>query len=183
MAVFSEPESFGTLDYMLLQNASVNLYCDPGLLTEDLQWLRQRGYHIDRFDCSSWTEESTVLDHFRQTLNFRDSCGSNFNALNDCLSDLEIPDESGRVLVLEHYDKFATHVPDLAWSLLDMLERTSRGLLLFGRRLITIAHSLDPILAFPPLGSVNSAHLWTREFVIPVRAAAQKRRIQMDGIQ
>lgn len=72
--------------------------------------------------------------------------------MNDCIGDIEISDQSGRVLVFNKYDSFATKFPHVAWSVLDIMESNSRDLLLFGKRLIILVQSDDPGISFEPVG-------------------------------
>ena len=85
-------------------------------------------------------------------MNFPAYYGRNLDALNDCIGDMEIAEEGGRVLVFNRYDSFAAKVPDVAWSVLDILESNSRRLLLLGRRLIVLVQSDDPRISFERVG-------------------------------
>src|SRR5688572_14562804 len=86
-------------------------------------------------------------------LEFRGYYGRNLDALNDCLCDIEISEESGRALVFNRYDAFTVRFPRLAWAILDIVEITSRRLLLFGRRLLVLVQSDDPAISFEPVGA------------------------------
>lgn len=153
MAVFrNQAEQFQQLDWMLLQNGAITLYRRSLLLEEDVEWLRGHDYRVDRFDCSHWDSESAMHEAFSFGLGFPEYYGHNIHALNDCVSEIEIPVEGGRVLVLSRYDFFAAKFPDLAWSVLDVMEINSRRLLLFGRRLIILVQSDDPGISFAPVG-------------------------------
>ncbi len=86
-------------------------------------------------------------------LQFPDYYGKNLNALNDCLSDLEIPDRGGVVLVFFAFDSFAEKFPDFAWGLLDIIAGRSRVFSLKGKRLMALAQSVDPKLEMNPIGA------------------------------
>ena len=153
MAIFQkEAELLHPLDWTLLQNGAITLYRRPRLLEEDVEWLRGHHYRVDRFDCSTWFSESEMHEALSSGLEFPDYYGRNINALNDCISEIEIPLEGGRVLVLNRYDYFAAKFPDLAWSVLDVMESNARRLLLFGLRLIVLVQSDDPGISFDPVG-------------------------------
>src|SRR5678809_1679452 len=80
--------------------------------------------------------------------------GENLDALNDCLSDIEI-NEPGLVIVFRHFqivDK------DIAHSLLDIFARNSRLHNLFGKRLLTLVQVDNPNYQIDPVGS--SSVLW-----------------------
>ena len=153
MAVFrNEPEEFQRLDWRLLQNGAVTLYFRPQVLEEDVEWLKRHNYRVDSFECSLWVGLSEMHEALSSGLEFPDYYGRNLNALNDCISDIEISEEGGRVLVFNKYDSFAARFPDVAWSILDILEINARLQLLFGRRLIVLVQSDDPEISFERVG-------------------------------
>ena len=165
MAIFrKEAELLHPLDWSLLQNGAITLYRRPELLEEDLDWLRGQHYRVDRFDCSAWFSESEMHQAFSSCLEFPEYYGRNIHAFNDCMSEIEIPHEGGRVLVLNRYDYFAAKFPNIAWAVLDVMEITSRRLLLFGLRLIILVQSDDPGISFDPVG--GRPVMWnTREWL------------------
>ena len=153
MAVFrDDADDFQRLDYALLQNGSVSLYFRSELLAEDIAWLSAHDYRIDNFDCAAWQTKQDMLAAFASTLEFPDYFGQNLDALNDCLSDIDVPENSGRVLVFHRYDDFAAKLPEVAWTVLDIIETNSRRFLLFGQHLITLLQSDDPRIQFQVVG-------------------------------
>jgi len=165
MAIFrDEPEEFERLDWMLLQDGAVTLYFRPQVLAEDIEWLKEHDYEVDTFDCSVWVGESEMHEALSCGLDFLGYYGRNLNALNDCIGDIGVPEEGGRVLVFNRYDSFAANEPQLAWSVLDIMEVNSRRLLLVGRRLIILVQSDDPGISFESVG--GRAVMWnTREWL------------------
>lgn len=161
MAIFrNEPEEFQRLDLVLLQNGAVTLYFRSQVLAEDVKWLKRNDYRVDSLECSVWFSESEMHEALSGGLEFPGYYGRNLDALNDCIGDIEIPDEGGRVVVFNRYDFFAARFPDTAWSILDIMEINSRRLLLFGRRLIVLVQSDDPEIFFEPIG--GRPVLWNR---------------------
>ena len=161
MAIFrNESEDFQRLDWTLLQNGAINLYLRRELLAEDAAWLKAHNYQLDNFDCSAWGREEDMHEALASGLEFPDYYGRNLDALNDCIGDLEIPEESGRVLIFHRYDAFAAQFPRAAWVILDIIESKSRFLLLFAKRLFALVQSDDPKLSFEAVG----AHpvMWNR---------------------
>jgi hypothetical protein len=153
MAIFrNESEDFQRLDWTLLQNGAINLYLRTELLAEDAEWLKAHNYLVDSFYCSAWGSEEDMHEALASGLEFPDYYGRNLDALNDCISDLEIPEESGRVLIFHRYDAFAAAFPRAAWVILDIIESKSRFLLLFGR-LFALVQSADPRISFEPVGA------------------------------
>jgi hypothetical protein len=154
MAIFrNEPADLRRLDWALLQNGAITIDLRTEFLTEDVEWLQSQTYRIDSFDCSLWSSEEGMHEALASRLEFPDYYGRNLNALKDCISDIEIPEGSGRVLLFRRYDTFAAEHPKVAWYVLDIIENQSRLLLLFGRRLLALVQSDDPKISFEPVGA------------------------------
>lgn len=153
MAVFrDDADDFQRLDYTLLQNGSITLYYRAEFLAEDVSWLSTHGYRIDNFDCTAWQMKQDMLAAFASTLEFPEYFGQNLDALNDCLSDIDVLEKGGRVLVFHRYDAFAARLPEAAWTVLDIIEINSRRFLLFGQHLITLLQSDDLQIQFNSVG-------------------------------
>lgn len=153
MAIFrNEPEEFQRLDWALLQNGAVTLYFRPQVLAEDVKWLKENHYRVDIFECSVWLSKSEMHEALSCGLELPSYYGRNLDALNDCLCDIEIPEEGGRVIVFNRYNSFAARFPEVAWSVLDIMEINARQRLLFGRRLIVLVQSDDPEIFFESVG-------------------------------
>jgi RNAse (barnase) inhibitor barstar len=152
VAFRDDADDFQRLDYALLQNGSITLYYQIEFLAEDVAWLAAHGYRIDNFDCTDWQTKQDMLTAFASTLKFPSYFGQNLDALNDCLSDVDVPENGGRVLVFQRYDTFAAKMPDVAWTVLDIIETNSRLFLLFGQHLITLLQSDDPQIQFNAVG-------------------------------
>jgi RNAse (barnase) inhibitor barstar len=154
MAVFrEEPNTWQRLDWRLLQNGSIAMYLRPAVLEDDISWLVENGYRVDRLDCSDWVDPEVAHAALSTALAFPDYYGRNLDALNDCMRDLDVPLEAGRVLVFERFDVPAAALGDFAYVVLDIVAGVARDKLLFGRRLITLVQSNDPALGFPPVGA------------------------------
>jgi len=149
----NESEDFQRLDWTLLQNGAITLYLRPEFLAEDAEWLKAHNYRLDSFDCSAWVSEKDMHEALAFGLEFPEYYGRNLDALNDCIGDIEIPEESGRVLIFHRYDVFAANFPIIGWTILDVVETNSRRLLLFGRRLLALVQSDDPKISFEPVGA------------------------------
>jgi RNAse (barnase) inhibitor barstar len=147
------PEEWNRLDYHLLRDHPVTLYCKQAVLDDDLLWLEGHGYKLHRFDAASWSTLDLFHDEVSRTLGFPDYYGRNLDALSDCLSDLEVPEVGGAVLVFMGFDKFAGRFPDQAWHVCDILTKQSRRSLLCGRRLLALAQSDDPRIQFEVVGA------------------------------
>jgi len=154
MAAFSTDESeWQRLDLRLLQNSPVALYFRPEVLNEDVVQLRSVGYGIDDFDCTLWRTDSDFHADISARLAFPSYYGRNLDAFNDCIGEIEIPESAGRAIVFRRFDLFAQREPGVAQDILDIMASTSWHFLLFGRRLLTIAQSDDPAIAFASVGA------------------------------
>lgn len=131
------------------------MYLRPVVLEDDITWLTENAYKIDRLDCSGWHDTETAHTALAEALGFPDYYGRNLDALNDCMRDLEVPDDSGRVIVLERFDVPAGAISDFAYVVLDIIASIARDKLLFGRRLLALVQSNDPKLGFPPVGATS----------------------------
>lgn len=112
MTVFSANEvNDQQLDWTILRDGGVALYCKPEILTQDLNWLESKGYGIVSFEAGEWSCEEQMHLELKSALSFPDYYGRNLDALNECIcEDLVVPDEGGLVLVFRSYDSFASAV-------------------------------------------------------------------------
>ena len=155
MAVFeNNPDEWQRLDWQILQNGWTSLYWQENILDKDLDWFKKEKYNIVYFDCTKWTDTNQIHNDLKKQLDFPDYYGENLNALNDCLSDIEIK-ETSLVIAFRH---FQTIDKDIAHSLLDIFARNSRLHNLFGKRLLTLVQVDNPNYQIDPIGS--SSVLW-----------------------
>jgi RNAse (barnase) inhibitor barstar len=150
MAVFQKnPDEWQRLDWRILQNGWTSLYWQQSILDNDLDWFKKENYNIVDFDCTKWTDTNQIHKDLKNLLGFPDYYGGNFNALNDCLSDLEII-ETGLIIIFRH---FQIVDEDIAYSLLDIFARNSRLHNLFGKRLLTLVQVDNPKFEIKAVGS------------------------------
>jgi len=155
MASFrDDDQNYQRVDYRLLQNGAVTLYCRRAYLEEDLAWLVAHGYRIHRWDTSRWHSEAEMHSAIASELAFPDYYGKTLDALYDCLSDLEIPSAAGLALVLDRFESFARQSQGVAQAMLDIAQAASRSYLLFGHRFLVLVQSDDSQIEFEPLGAV-----------------------------
>jgi len=159
MAVFKFPEDQRRLDWLILRDSPFVLYLDRSKLGEVCDWFLRHSYQLVTFNCTNWQSESDFHDDISASLKFPDYYGRNLDALNECMcSDLDIPQESGLLLVFHHFNVFKKHFPETSYHLLDILAEASRRYLLYGQRLITFIQSDDQKIVFEPVGACHVLH-------------------------
>lgn len=143
------------LDYQLLQCGAVTLYHSEAFLHEDCDWLKKHNYKVRGMDASTWRTEENFHEDVKRVLSFPDYYGKNLNAFNDCLGDLEISREGGFVIVMLHFDKFFSAMPDRAQAVLDIIETNSRRFLITGQRLLALVQTDNPRTVYEHVGCIT----------------------------
>jgi len=158
MAFFKRKEKAPTevqrLDWKLLERGAVALYHKSSVLSADLAWFRQQNYAIHELNAVTWTTPADFHADAQRALSFPAHYTKNLASWIDCLAEMPVPDESGTVLVFRRYDAFARSQSQLAQTILDSIETTSRRFLLTGRRLIALVQSDDPRIRFERVGAM-----------------------------
>ena len=158
------PAEVERLDWKLLERGAIALYHKSSVLSQDLAWFRQHQYAIHELDALKWTSPAEFHADAQRALNFPSYYAKNLASWIDCLAELPVPDESGMAIVFRRYDLFARSQPQLAQTILDSVESTSRRFLLTGRRLISLVQSDDPRIRFERVGAQPvtwNAREWT----------------------
>ena len=157
MAIFQDkPDEWQRLDWSILRGGGISLYCKIKILEKDIEWFKKEHYSIVDFDCQTWTDEKEMHKQLSYRLNFPDYYGKNFDALNDCLSDVEILN-AGKVITLWHLDNFdkkRVHI------LLDIFANNTRLQMLFGKRFIVLAQVDNPNYVIDRVGATPI--MWNR---------------------
>jgi RNAse (barnase) inhibitor barstar len=164
MSVFSAEEANDQRrDWVILRDGGVALYWRPEVLKADLDWLELNEYNIVEFDSSKWKSEEQMHDALRSGLSFPYYYGKNLDSLNDCLSDIDVPDNGGLALVFHHHDQFAKIDETVgasgvgpAQAVLHIFAGAVRYHMLLGRRLLILVQSDDPGLTFGDLAGVSA---------------------------
>jgi RNAse (barnase) inhibitor barstar len=150
MAVFkNDPSEWNNLDWTILRNGSISLYWRQEYLNSDIEWFLNEKYTLVRFDCSTWVNTSKMHQDLHDQLKFPEYYGGSFNALNDCLEDIEI-EGTGLITVFEHSDLLQK---DTRQALLDVFDRASRFHMLMGNRLINLIQIDNPDTEFEPVNA------------------------------
>jgi hypothetical protein len=148
------PDETQRLDWKLLERGAVALYHKSGVLSADLGWLRQHGYRVHELNAGAWNTPEAFHADVQRALAFPPYYAKNLASWIDCLPEIDVPDEGGLALVFRRYDAFAKAQPQLAQTILDSLESTSRRFLLTGRRLLALVQSDDPRIWFERVGAM-----------------------------
>ncbi|WP_135850188.1 barstar family protein [Serinibacter arcticus] len=150
------------LAFRLLMNGPVTLFWRTEVLTSTIEDLAADGYQIVTLDASAWASDADLHQSVATALDFPAYYGRNFDALNDCLSDVAerrygwSPGAAGLVLILTRYDALARSSPRSAQLLLDLVASQSRVASLFGGRWMCLVQSDDPAIEFGPLGATSA---------------------------
>ncbi|HTE46080.1 MAG TPA: barstar family protein [Gemmatimonadaceae bacterium] len=148
------PAEVQRLDWKLLERGAVALYYKSPVLSADLAWFRQQAYTVHEVNAAPWSAPADFYADAQQAFNFPVHYSRNLASWIECLAELPVPDESGTVIVFRRYDAFAKAQPQLAQTILDSIETTSRLFLLTGRRLLALVQSDDPRIRFERVGAM-----------------------------
>lgn len=69
------------------------MYWKMEMLEKDLEWFASEQYSRTDLNCRNWRNEKQMHQEIKEGLFFPDYYCGNWAALNDCLSDLEIPNQ------------------------------------------------------------------------------------------
>ncbi len=142
------------LDWTLMERGAVALYHKPSILSADLAWFRQQKYVVRELEAAAWSTPQAFHADVKRVLGFPSHYAPNLMSWVDCLGELEVPDDGGLVIAFRGYDVFAKAQPQLAQTILDSIESTSRRFLLTGRRLLALVQSNDPRIRFERVGAM-----------------------------
>lgn len=169
MAAFTQRDAYGQpLDWTILRDGGVALYWRRDLFDNDIEWFRQQHYQIFPFDCSRWVSSEDMHTDLQRALAFPAYYGKNLHALNDCLGDLQVPEDGGTALALIRFDRYIEGPGGVglasgrseAEGVLDMFARASRFFMLTARHFITLVQTDNPRTHFDSLACVSAC--WNR---------------------
>ncbi len=144
--------------WQLLRYGPVTLFHKLQILEETVQYLKQHGYTVHEFDCQDYKDEQTILNDFSSRLGVLQDydLNPNVDGFNDYLSDVEVPNESGLVIVFKHFDTFHSKFPYCAHRILDIIAHNYHQNLLFGLRFIALVQTDDPLIQIKPVGEFKA---------------------------
>jgi RNAse (barnase) inhibitor barstar len=139
MASFKKEEIGKKIDWQLLRHSFISLYHKLDILEKDIGELIELEYKTYDFDCSVWKDEEAIDKDLREKLKIPSHYATNLNALPDAVAELDVPDGSGAVIVLRHYDHTLKYNnAQYVYAFLDVLAQGARIHLLFGGKLIIL---------------------------------------------
>lgn len=165
MAAFNrQVNNCSKVDWAVLINGSISLYCNENILIKDLDWLKNNQCKVIILDFSEILSIEEFHARIKKTCEFPDYYGENMSALSDCLlHDLEIPYDGGCAFVFKDFDSFYMKDKEMAHDILERCE-ASRQRMLTGERLITLLQSGNPKFVPDTIGAYKIS--WNRhEFV------------------
>ncbi|HUR27066.1 MAG TPA: barstar family protein [Planctomycetota bacterium] len=153
MASFPHDESgWSRLDYKLARDGGIAFYHSETVLQDDLAWLRSEKYQVHEFDARKWKSTEGFHSDVASKLQFPEHYGRNLSAFEDCMRDVEVPQEGGTAIVIRNVE--AVEDKQLMTDLLEILAGTMRSNLLFGRRFLTLLQSGNRSIVFPAVGAL-----------------------------
>ena len=126
------PDEPQRLDWKLMERGAVALYHKSSVLSGDIGWFKQQKYVVHELNGAEWTTPDRFHDDVKRTLGFPAHYARNLMAWVDSLPEIDVPDDGGTLLVFRRYDVFAKAQPQLAQTIDDSIEYTSRRFLLTG---------------------------------------------------
>lgn len=147
-----DPEEWQRLDWQLLQNSAITLYFRKEVLEEHKAWFVAHSYKVLSLEIARYGSHEELLGALGRLLDFPEYYGRSLDAFNDCLSDIDVPEVGGLLLVLRGFDEVARQDRCFAQAILDICADNSRRFLLTGQRFLVLIQSDDPQLAFKPVG-------------------------------
>lgn len=134
------------------------LFWSQEVLDRTVEQLHDLSYKLLVLDASKWQSIDDLHDDISSTLNFSTYYGRNFNALDDCLSDVAMHEygsdaaSTGTVLVFGGFGDFHQLAPDVAEGLLDIFANKARVAALVGHRMICLIQDDDASVKYPLVG-------------------------------
>lgn len=144
------------LPWQLMQNGPVTMYWQSEFFEADIASLERIDFAVPRFDCATWQDEQRLFADLKTELELPEYTGSNWDALDESLTEVNVPIGAGMVVALDNFDMCPQG--DL---LLQVLAGASRWWLLFGRIFAIALRTNDPAMTGPDgLGGTRPS--WNR---------------------
>lgn len=133
-------------DWPLLQNRAVNLFWNMEIYKGAIVSLEELGYRTIKLrfeNAAKFTNDVSEALKWKQQFGYEPLDGD-LNALNDGLRGQPFYSADDSAICIENFNLFAKQNKHDSSAFLNILERTSRNYLLFGKRLIALIQTTDP---------------------------------------
>ena len=145
----NEPKTWGRLDYEILSRGFLKPYSDYRVLENDIVWLKSEGYKIIQFDCEEWTNKEIMHNALHGQFDFPNYYGHNWDALQECLNEIEIQN-NGLVVLFDNLDKVNIK---MAHTLIDVFVSSAQRHLIFSQRLLVLVKVESRKFELKPYGA------------------------------
>lgn len=112
------------LSLFLRDSEAAGMYLlDAAIAVVDIEKeVEQRGFAFFYLEGGGIFSKEQFLDQIARAMDFPDYFGGNWDALEDCLTDLSWREAPGYVILYDHFDVFAEQVPDQFETALEILD-------------------------------------------------------------
>ncbi|RWX03705.1 barstar family protein [Flavobacterium cerinum] len=151
----NNPKTWERIDYQIISRGFVKAYSDDTILKANIGWFEKENYKTIEFDCIEWNNDKEIMhDHLSLKLDFPPYYGKNWDALDECLNDLEIP-ENGLVVVFKNLDLINIKT---AHTLINCFVSSAQTHILFNERLLALIKVENQKFELPPLGAITLSY-------------------------
>jgi RNAse (barnase) inhibitor barstar len=147
----NEPETWKRLDYEIISRGFLKPYNDYQVLKDNTEWFVSEGYKIITFDCTEWTDKKAMHDSLHNQFDFPNYYGHNWDALQECLNEIEIQ-ENGLVVIFDNFNNM--NIKD-AHTLIDVFVSSAQRHLIFSERLLVLVKVENRKFSLNPFGANN----------------------------
>lgn len=147
----NEPETWKRLDYEIISRGFLKPYNDYEVLKDNVEWLISEGYKTIEFDCTEWRDKEIMHKTLHSQFDFPNYYGHNWDALQECLNEIEIQ-ENGLVVI---FDNFNSMNIKHAHTLIDVFVSSAQRHLIFSERLLVLIKVESRNFILNPFGERN----------------------------
>ncbi|WP_394775306.1 barstar family protein [Flavobacterium sp.] len=147
----NEPVTWGRLDYEIISRGFLKPYSDDEALKEDTYWLKSEDYKVIEFNCLDLSDKEIMHNTLHAQFDFPNYYGHNWDALQECLNEIEITD-NGLVVVFNSLDKINNKI---AYNLIDIFVSSAQRHRIFSEILLILIKVENRNFTLNPFGASN----------------------------